>query len=150
MRDASGAFRTAVWAALDGNLTAVFDGSNSPVSVYDEQVTTDRDSLYVLLSSENSTDESNRTRFVRNVSLLLEITHKPDYSIDSRVLDDISDQILEVLLPTTQTDGLIAQSGWQFVALKVESGNKLNMAISSTSSIHRKLITLTCRVVQLN
>lgn len=150
MKDASGALRAAVSQALAGNLTAIFDGSNSPVGVYDGQVTTQNDNLYVLLSSEQKTERRNRTRFVSICNLLLEITHRPEYSIDSRVLDDISTQVTELLLPTPQTDGLVAQTGWQFVAPQVESGNKLNLTISSTNSIHRKLLTLSCRVVQLN
>lgn len=150
MKDGSKALRAAVWAALNGNLTAVFDGSGSPVAVYDGQVTTQNDTLYVLLGSENSVDRSNRTRHVTDNTILLEITHRPEMAIDSRVLDDISEQILEILLPTAQTDGLIAQAGFQFVALRLENGNKLNLTISSTNSIHRKLLTLSCRVSQSN
>jgi len=150
MKDASGAFRKAVWMALNGNLVSAFDGSNTPVAVYDGQVTTTNDSLYVLMGSERTTNETNRTRFVTRCTMVLEVIHRSEYAVDSRVLDDISQQMMQILLPTPQTSGLVPQDDFQFVALQLESGNKLNLTLSPVSSINRKILTLSCRVVQLN
>lgn len=144
------AYREGVYASLKGNLIRRFDGSNGAVSVYDGQVTTDNDNIYVLLSTETTNDLSNRTRFVKSVSLLLEIIHRAEYSIESRVLDDIEEQVIDQLTPTPLSTGIVPQTGFQFSVLRVENGNKLNMAISPTSTINRKLLTITCRVAQLN
>jgi hypothetical protein len=150
LKDASAAFRKSVWEALEGNLTAAFDGSNSQVAVYDGQVTSQNDGLYVLLSTEQSNDISNKSENASEISLLLEITHRPDFAIDSRVLDDISNQVMAILKPDVPTNGIAEPSDFQYIGFQVQSGNKLNLTISSTNSIHRKLLTLSCRAYQLN
>lgn len=146
MKDPSGALRRAVAEALEGNISY----NASAVAVYDGQVLSDGDSLYVLLSSENTTDASSKSDFATDISLLLEITHRPEYAIDSEVLEDIFEQVMGILKPDPQTDGISDTSDFQFIGFRLESGNKLNLAISTTNSIHRKLLTLSCRAYQLN
>lgn len=146
MKDASGALRRAVSEALEGNISY----NASSVAVYDGQVLSDGDNLYILIGSESSSPRPNRARPSFLVTVLIEIIHRAEYAIDSEVLENVSEQALEILIPTVTTNGLVSQADFQFSCLQLENGNKLNLAISTTNSINRKLLTLSCRVSQLN
>lgn len=149
MKDAHQALRTAIWAALDGNLTAVFDGSNSEIPIYDELVQDTNSQIYVLLTTQTGIDESNKHRFNTEATQEIQIVHKTGLSVDKRVLDDVAGQIFEILWPTPQSDGLIQQSGFQIHSLRKQSDNYINMAIDSTNTLMRRIITFSARVHQL-
>ena len=148
MKDGHKPFRTAIWAALNGNLSADFDGSGNNVPVYDENVTDTAPNLYLVLSTQSGTDESNRHSFNTEATQEIQIVHKTGRSVDKRVIDDIANQIFEILWPTPLTDGLVQQAGFQIHTLRKQNDNYLNMQIDSTQTLMRRIITFSARVHQ--
>lgn len=141
--------RRAIFQALDGNITVTIDGSNSPVQLFEGVEDDSGLHNYVVFGSQTGNDTSTKSSFDTVVRTTLDIVCKQNYQANKEYLDDISDQIETILLPSQGTNGLVAQSGVQFLALKRESANYIDLTINSTQSIVRKLLTFSVRVREL-
>lgn len=149
MKDAHKPLRTAIWAALDGQLTIDFNGEGSLVPVYDEQVTDRGQNVYVLLTTQSGVDDSNRSHFNQTSTQEIQIVDKTELSVDKRRVDGIANQVFEILWPTTHSDGLVQQSGFQIHSLRKQADNYLSLQISLTQTFMRRIITFSARVHQL-
>lgn len=150
MKDPHQIVRKAFWETFVNNqLFALFDGSANDVRVYDEEVNVREDGLYIILSTQGGTDNSTKHCFRTDCTINIDIVNKTELSVDKRIVDDISEQILEAVLPFPGVCNLTTQSGFQFLNLQLENTNYLNLQISPTKSIIRKILTFSVTVQQL-
>lgn len=138
--------RHSVFQALNGNLTLTVDGSNSPVKLFSGPV--DDENVYVIQANETASDDSSKHHFGTRVRFTLDIVSKQPHNSNKSYVDDIGGQIDLILLPTPQTNGLVSMAGVQFGRLKRENVTYLDMAISSTQTIMRKLVTYSVTVFE--
>ena len=142
MRDVSKPFRLAVFNCLNGNL--------SGVPVYDEkQKVTGTDTLFVLLSTQQQVpDEDISEAWISRASIDLEVQQKTGSEVSKDAIDDVSNSILELLLPVPWVAGVVTPSGLQFCNAKCDSLISRNLSISETDSVIAKIIRFSVQVIQ--
>lgn len=141
MRDLSKPFRLAVFSALNGN--------TGGVPIYDEKrLVSATDTTFIILSTQQQTprDETDCT-WVSNSSIDIEIYNKTGSEVSKDTIDDVSNTILGVLLPTVGVTG-ITSGGIQFGYAYAESIISRNISISETESILQKIIRFTVQAVE--
>ena len=148
MRDTMDILEMAVYNALNGQLS--YNSVNIPV--YDEKRRVGQsDNIYVILSTQQESEiETNDCAFVTLSSIDIEILHKTDYEVSKTVINNISNQILQILIPTQVTTGLAGVSGYQLLHVRRERAITRNFQITDSESIIAKIITITCQIVKQN
>ena len=142
MKDTQKPLRQAVFNLLDGQLT--YD--SAAVNVYDEM--NDGDDIYVLLSTQQETFDETSDTFITRSSISIEVVAKTGTWVSKDIIDDISDQIYDLLRPTTSTTGLANPSGFLIQNVQRENAITQTLQISATESILRKLITIVVTIVE--
>jgi hypothetical protein len=145
MKDPHKAFRMAVYQALNGNLT---DLSSSSVKVFDGKAEETVSNIYVLLTTETGNQLPNFSLFLHDSSIILQVVAKTIDTISKDELDHVSDQITQILLPGTATDGLVQQSGFQINCLQAQSVNSSEVNIVNAKTEASKFLRLTAKIAQ--
>lgn len=142
MRDVSKPFRLSVFNCLNGNL------SGAPV--YDEkQKVTGTDTLFVLLSTQQQVpDEDISESWISRASIDIEVIQKTGSEVSKDDIDDVSNDILGLLLPSPWVAGVVTPSGFQFTNAKCESIISRNLSLSETESVVQKIIRFSVQVIQ--
>lgn len=143
MRDTQKQLRLAVFNALNGVIS---------VPVYDEKkLVSATDDTYVLLSTqqETPTEETDCTWITRS-SIDLQVMQKTGSEVSKDDIDDISNEILVILMPTRGTLGITAPSGLEFQNPAIESIVSRDLSLSETESILIKLVRFVVTIVQQN
>lgn len=148
MIDPEKAFRRAIYQALNGNLVLTVDGSNSPVALFDGPIDDDGVNLYVILGDQSGAGKDTKSSLASDVSLTLDIICRQSYEANKEFVDDIAEQIDIILRPSSATSGLVGQTGVQFGRLKRSDARYLELSISTTQTIMRKLVTYSTRAYQ--
>lgn len=146
MRDTSKILRYAVYNALSGNIT--YGGTNIPV--YDEKKKIhDKASVYVLLSTQQEVPGNDIQGVFDTESIIdLEICYKTGSEISKDVLDDVSNEVLQILLPTPTTIGIQQPSGFQIQNFRYSGSLTRTFEISQTESIVRKILKFSSTIIQ--
>lgn len=147
--DPDQALRYGVFQALDGNLTLTVDGSGSNVPVWDGKAMQQDAGIYVILGSQTRQDKSTHNGFIWTATFLVDIIYKAESSVSKDVLDDIGGQVENILMPDVHAVGIVAQSGYQFLNLRLQNSDFLDLTISTTKSIIRKLMTFSLTINKL-
>ena len=144
MRDTSKQLRNAVFACLDGNLGGV--------PIFDEKRwVNSAATLFVLCSTQQETPtEDNDCTWINRSSIDLEIISKTGSEVTKDTIDDLSNTILTLLLPTRSTSGVTPPAGLEFTNPIVESVISRNISLSETESILQKTIRFVVTIVQKN
>lgn len=150
MNDINAPVRKAFYTLLNGNLT--YGGLNVPVQ--DEKLK-DANSVYnnyVILSEQTSTPDESKQGYERNATINLDIVTKTDNSVSKKIADTIAGQILALIFPTVKAPTIPAHNlptpaNWQFLNVRLESGDRyLPLQESPTSFIMRRILTFGLRV----
>jgi hypothetical protein len=145
MKDTQKILRQAVYDIINGQLS--YNGSNVPV--YDEKRKVGQaDSLFVILGTQQETDDSTSDAFITDSSIDIEIQHRTEFEVSKDAIDDVSNQILQILMPTPQTDGFLVQNLFQITCVRRTSTISRNFSISDSVSIIAKIITISAKIVQ--
>jgi CDP-glycerol glycerophosphotransferase (TagB/SpsB family) len=139
-------FYDAIKAALS------FDGN--PVHTYDSLTTNEvqNEQQYVLLTQQSSVNSADFRRFRWNCVQTIEITSKQYSSVSKDIVDDISEQIEQIIIyPESQpgNGGMIAQSGWEFTDVLLESTNYIEVEISANYYEITKVLQFSCIATKL-
>lgn len=146
MKDPHKAFRMAVYSALNGNLT---DLDSDPVDIFDGKAEDAVSNTYVILSTETGNQIPNFSLFLHDSSIILQIQTKTDDAISKDQLDHVSQQITEILLPGSATDGLVQQAGFQINCLQAQSVNSNEVRLQNAETEAAKFLRLTAKITQL-
>lgn len=137
MIDSMKPLRLGIYAVINGQLT--YDSADVPV--YDEKVFTGSvPALYVLLSTqqENPAGEENDCMFIRDSFIDIEIIRTTRSEVSKDTIDDVSDQIYQLLIPSHQTAGFTV-TGFNISNPRLVSAITRELEISATESILRKI-----------
>lgn len=127
MIDVNRLFRKAAYEALSGNLT--HDGGQVPV--YDEKLGANTNNIYVLVQSQSTNTANTFSSFSQTGTLVLQVVHKSWDGVTKDVIEDISNQILQILFPNPQSNGFVSQSGLQILNAHQRSTSSGVVALSS-------------------
>lgn len=131
------------FALLDGNLT--YD--STPVKVYKEDAANSDTFHFVEIMAEGETDASNKSSFVTNAVVVIDIITVHPVSVKRSVADNIDDQIRQLLFPTRQC-ALPALTGLQISNVVPRNSTYLNQD-DGTKKYYRKIIRFSHRINQI-
>lgn len=140
MKDTHYLLRKSFIETLTGEI--VIDGEE--IEVLDEQAGSSN--IYVVLSSQNATENSTFSHFGSNAFIMVEIVHKQDSSTTKKIVDDIAEQILQLVKPTPSTNGLVAQSGVQFLNVQVYGDRHVPFNLNDAETIVRRLLRFSLQI----
>ena len=134
MRDLSKPYRLAVYQALSGLSTPIFD---------EKRLVTSTASTFILLSTQQRTPkDENDCSWIARCSIDIEIYNKTRSEVSKDTIDDISNAILAILLTAPGLTPLTS-SNIQFGYAQAELIISRNISISETESILQKVIRFT-------
>lgn len=141
MRDLSKPFRLAVFSVLNGN--------TGGIPIYDEKrLVSATDNTFILLSTQQQTQEEvNDCTWVSRLSIDIEVYNKTGSEVSKDTIDDVSNTILGLLLPTVGVSP-ISSGGIQFTYAFAESIISRNIGITETESVLQKVIRFVATGVQ--
>ncbi len=145
MRDLSKPFRLAVFSVLNGN--------TGGIPIYDEKrLVSATDNTFILLSTQQQTqqqtqEEVNDCTWVSRLSIDIEVYNKTGSEVSKDTIDDVSNTILGLLLPTVGVSP-ISSGGIQFTYAFAESIISRNIGITETESVLQKVIRFVATGVQ--
>lgn len=128
---------------------------SNAVHTYDSATTNEvpDEMQYVLLDQQSSVNNSDFRRFRWNCVQTIEITSKQLSSVSKDIVDDISEQIEQILIyPKNQPGegGMIAQNGWEFSDVLLESTNYIEFEVSSNFYEITKVLQFSCIATKLS
>jgi len=141
LRDLSKPFRLAVFSVLNGN--------TGGVPIYDEKrLVSATDSTFILLSTQQQTPvDENDCTWVSKLSIDIEVYNKTGSEVSKDTIDDVSNTILGLLLPSVGVSP-VAAGGIQFTYAFAESIFSRNVSLSETESVLQKVIRFSVMGVQ--
>lgn len=135
-------YREAIFTALNGNLTY----NSNPVNVYSAEADT-TDKLYVIIGeATNVQDNTNKKKFCTASTVNIEIVHYQEAGTSYKVINDVYDQMMDILIPAPYTAGFIINTDFQ--ACNVEVTSTTDLYELSTEKIIRKVIRLRTEIFQ--
>jgi hypothetical protein len=145
MRDTTDILSTAVFDALNGHV--VYNGTNIPV--YDEKKKQGASAdVYILFGTQQETNENTFETFMTNSILDIEICHKTGSEVSKKTLSGVANEMLKILFPTPQTDGITSPSGFEIQFSLSPEVLRERLRSVQTESIVRKFIKVSATIVQ--
>lgn len=139
MRDVSLPYRHAVFAVLSGISVPVYD---------EKRKVTDTDPLFVLLSTQQQIpSDDNDCTWISRSSIDIEIQQRTGSEVSKDDIDNLSNEILGLLIPTPWNTPLTSPN-LQFQNAFAESIISRNASITETDTIIIKVIRFVCTVTQ--
>jgi hypothetical protein len=141
-----------------GHYEAIKDAltyGGASVHVYDSATTGEvpDENIYVLLTSQSSTNSSDFRRFRWNAVQAFEIVSKQLGSVSKDIVDDISEQIEAILMYVDNqpgNGGMITQPGWEFQDVILESANYIDFEISQNFYEITKVLQISCIATKIS
>jgi hypothetical protein len=136
MKDASNSVRTIYVNALNGNIS--YNGKDVPVYGQDPFKTMPKN--YIIISSITETANNTNNTFQNIVTVDIDIFSEQYRINDLSVVDNISGQILNILIPDSQIDGF---QDTDFVVYPMSRINSLYLPLRNGDNyVARKIITI--------
>lgn len=127
---------------LDGNIVI----GDDVIPVFKEDPANYTTGHYVLLQAESETDDSNKTAFVTNPVVVVDIVTVHSVSVKRSVVESIDDQIRQIVWPTRKC--ALVTTGFQISNVTPSSANYLEEDDGS-KRYYRKVTRFTHRINQL-
>jgi hypothetical protein len=119
MKDYGASIRKSFYDAITGHVT--YDSATIPV--YDEKVeTVPEKDIWIVIADQIDLDKSNKHQFANETTIDINIVSKRKSAGGKKVIEDISDQILQVIVPTTKTVGLTIAPPFKIVYCEFLNG----------------------------
>jgi len=128
MKDTKKILRLAIFNALSGVIS---------VPVFEEKMPSGNTAnMFVLLMNQQETSEENNDQcFITKSSIDIEINQKTETEVSKDDVDDLYQEIMEILLPDTQSVGLTIPIGFQFQNAFRESCVTQTVVLSETETV---------------
>lgn len=145
MKNTQKPFRLALFNALSGHIT--HNAVN--IGFFDERKTaSDQANIYVTFGTQSErVIEENDSCFITQSTIRLAVVSKVFSETSKDIINDITDSILQLLLPTNQTNGFTDPSGMQIQNIKLLD-SETGVIFQSTNFTLTQTITLTAQIVQ--
>jgi hypothetical protein len=142
MFDCSNNLRVAYLNKLNGYIT--YSGKNVPV--YGDDTFETLQGNYVIISDIIETSDNNNQRFITNLTATIDIFSEQYMKRDNSIVDDISSQILNLLIPSTAIQD-IGDAYFQIFPLSRDSSRYLTLQ-EGNNYIARKILTINNSIIQ--
>lgn len=136
MLDSSNSVRTLYIAQLNGNIT--YNGKNVPVYGQTPFGTTPQ--YYVVISDINEVAVNTNHNFGNNVEVTIDIFAQQYRVYDNSVVDNITSQVLNLLIPDTNVNGF-SDANFEVYPMSRTSSTYLPL-YDSDNFVARKIITI--------
>lgn len=144
MKNYTGKLVDAYYTCLNGDV--MYGGR--PVPVYNTAVSADERGHHIIVRAESESDASNKSSFVTNPTVIVEVVTIHDGAIDPSITDDIDDGVRQSILPTRSTTGLGSITGVQVLNVTAQSSTYLD-GFNGRVHEHRKITRFTNRLNQI-
>jgi len=142
MLDCSNNLRNIYINALNGNIT--YGGKNVPV--YGQQPFTTTPQNYIVISSINEVAVNTNNSFGNSVDVTIDIFSEQYRVYDNSIVDNISSQILNILIPDTQVNG-VSDIFFEVYPIQRTSSSYLPLR-DGENFVARKIVTISNLVNQ--
>ena len=142
MKDCSNNIRTQYLSILNGNIS--YNGRNVPVYGNDTFETMPEN--YVIIGDITETADNNNQRFVSGADVVIDIFSEQYMTRNNSIIDDIADQILTLLIPTTGVQD-IGDNEFPIYATARTSSRYLTMQ-EGNNFINRKILIINNSIIQ--
>lgn len=148
MKDFNQPLRKAFYDLLNNQLSY----NSAPVKVFDQKVKKSQDSdIYVIIASISSTNSSTFHSWSRDMQATLDIVTKTGDTVSTKIVDNIAGQIFALTMPTVVDNGLNGlNANFQYINLQLQTDRYLDMQLSQTVTIVRRLLTFSLTATQTN
>lgn len=119
------------------------------IPVYDELAEDESSDNYVILSSQFDSDTSNKSSFESTHTITIDIVTRFQTSARKLPSDEIAELIMQAVLPTPRTTGLVSPSDLQITAVRLEDAQSIPAEQYDTFKIVRKILRFQQKCVQL-
>jgi hypothetical protein len=142
MLDSSNNIRNIYINALNGNIS--YGGKNVPV--YGQQPFTTTPQNYIVISSITEVAINTNNSFGNTVDVVIDIFSEQYRTYDNSIVDNISSQILNILIPDTQVNGF-SDTDFEVYPTQRTSSSYLPV-MEGQNFVARKIITISNLVNQ--
>ena len=142
MKDCSNNIRVKYLALLNGNIT--YNGKNVPVYGNDSFETMPEN--YVIIGDITETADNNNQLFVSGADVVIDIFSEQYMTRNNSIVDNIANQILTLLIPTTGVQD-IGDADFQIFATARTSSRYLTMQ-EGNNYINRKILIINNSIIQ--
>lgn len=146
MRDAQYPLRMALFGVLTGQLT--YNGQE--VKLYDEKKKVGAsDDVYIIMGTQLSVpSDENDCAWITTETIDLEILHRTEFEVTKDFIDQLSDQIYQLVMPTKLTTSLPDPNLMAIQHFDLQRAVTRSVEITPTETIIAKIITFTAKVIQ--
>jgi hypothetical protein len=146
MKDSIKFIKSAYYTALDGAIT--YNGSTIPV--YDEEADETGGDYYIVISTIVDADLPNKGKFMNEVEVLIDVVSQNNWRVDlvKQIVDSITAKVLNVIIPSISTTGLVDNSDFQIVDVRKGSSQHVPILDTGTKKIVRRLTRFTQIIIE--
>ena len=123
--------------------------SGAGLTVYDEKAPGNASFPYVLLSTQTGADISPYSHFDTEATILIDIVHKQPQSVNKNAIDAIAHTIINTVIPSRGTNGLMNEPGFQILNVTKEDDRYLTLEAGENNYIIRRLIRFSQTIHEL-
>jgi hypothetical protein len=142
MKDCSNNIRVQYLSKLSGNIT--YGGKSVPVYGTDSFQTVPQN--YIIIGDITETSDNNNQLFMTEADVVIDIFSEQYMTRNNSIIDDIADQILTLLIPTTGVQD-IGDNEFQIYAKARTSSRYLTMQ-EGNNFINRKILIINNSIIQ--
>jgi len=142
MKDCSNNIRVQYISKLSGNIT--YGGKSVPVYGTDSFQTVPQN--YIIIGDITETADNNNQLFMTMADVVIDIFSEQYMTRNNSIIDDIADQILTLLIPTTGVQD-IGDNEFQIYAKARTSSRYLTMQ-EGNNFINRKILIINNSIIQ--
>jgi|688.fasta_scaffold381949_3 uncharacterized protein YoxC len=142
MKDCSNNIRVQYLSKLSGNIT--YGGKSVPVYGTDSFQTVPQN--YVIIGDITESADNNNQLFITEADVVIDIFSEQYMTRNNSIIDDIADQILTLLIPTTGVQDM-GDAEFQIYAKARTSSRYLTMQ-EGNNFINRKILIINNSIIQ--
>jgi uncharacterized protein YoxC len=142
MKDCSNNIRVQYLSKLSGNIT--YGGKSVPVYGTDSFQTVPQN--YVIIGDITESADNNNQLFVTEADVVIDIFSEQYMTRNNSIIDDIADQVLTLLIPTTGVQDM-GDAEFQIYAKARTSSRYLTMQ-EGNNFINRKILIINNSIIQ--
>jgi hypothetical protein len=142
MKDCSNNIRVQYLSKLNGNIS--YGGKNVPVYGTDAFQTVPQN--YIIIGDITETADNNNQLFMTEADVVIDIFSEQYMTRNNSIIDDIADQILTLLIPTTGVQDM-GDGEFQIYATARTSSRYLTMQ-EGNNFINRKILIINNSIIQ--
>lgn len=147
MTDVGQAIRAAYFAVLDGQITI----EGAAVPIVDEKLDVDisEQDVYVIMTSQDEDGNfSNKSRYVNEVTLRLQIVNQRRATNSKEIVEDVANQILMKVFPSRNTWSVSLDSPLHLTYAKYQSANYNPLIQNEQGFLISKILAFKNRITQ--